>query len=76
MFDGIRQPDLELVSNKGLSVNLKDLVELLQRELLGLGNEKEDADEREGVEAGIETEGSDLAHSRDHGREGETEHTG
>lgn len=44
--------------------------------MLCLGHQAEDSDEREGIEARVEAERPDLAHRRDHGREGEAENTG
>ena len=54
----------------------KDIVQLLQRPLLGLRQEEEDQDQGHEVQGGVETEGPLRFHGHEHGGKGEREHRG
>lgn len=51
-----RQPRVRLVPNELAQRHRKDIVQFLECALLRLGHEEEDHDERDDVEAGVESE--------------------
>lgn len=75
-LEKVRQPDLRLILEVRLGGHGEDLVELLERELLGFSDEAEDEPPGDEVEAGVEAEGAGARHDGRHAREGQAEHTG
>lgn len=70
-LDPPRQHLAGLVGHELACRDGEDVVELLERALLGLGHEEEDHDEGDEVEAGVEAEGAGGRHGGQHTWEGD-----
>ena len=65
----------DLVLDVDVGWDSEDVVQLLERPLLGLWHEQEDHEKGGNVETGVETEGTRDGHSIDHPWEGDGEHS-